>query len=145
MRRNKGILEPEARLWVVWLATPFMVTGVVVLGYALENGYHYMVTAVAWGLYVFGIMVSTVGLNAYVLDSYPEGSGEVSSWLNFARTTGGFVVTYVQIRWAKAMGPQNSFGVQAGIIGAVFPLIIVLQIFGPRMRKWGGKLHFKTN
>jgi hypothetical protein len=45
-----------------------------------------MVTALFWGLYVFGIMVSTVALNAYNLDSYPEASGEVSAWINFARS-----------------------------------------------------------
>jgi len=145
MNRNKGILQPEARLWVVWLATPIMVVGLVVLGFSLQHAYHYMVCALGWGLYVFGIMISTVGLNAYVLDSYPEGSGEVSAWLNFARTTGGFVVTYVQIRWASAVGPQTSFGTQAAIMGAVFPLIVGLQFWGQQLRAWSGKLNFQTN
>lgn len=49
-----------------------MITGLVLLGFALENGYHFMITSLGWGLYVFGIMVTTVGLNAYVLDGYPE-------------------------------------------------------------------------
>ena len=31
-------------------------------------------------------MITTVALNAYNLDSYPEASGEVSSWINFSRT-----------------------------------------------------------
>lgn len=31
-------------------------------------------------------MITTVALNAYNLDSYPEASGEVSSWINFCRT-----------------------------------------------------------
>lgn len=145
MRRNKGILEPEARLWVIWLSTPFMIAGLVLLGYSLENAYHFMVCAVGWGLYIFGIMISTVGLNAYVLDSYPEGAGEVSAWLNFARTTGGFVITYVQVRWATAMGPQNSFGIQAAVMAAVFPIVIALQFWGQRMRARSGKLDFQTN
>lgn len=49
-----------------------MIAGLILLGFALENGYHFMITSVAWGMYVFGIMVTTVGLNAYVLDGYPE-------------------------------------------------------------------------
>jgi hypothetical protein len=49
-----------------------MLAGLVLLGFALERGYHYMITSLGWGLYVFGIMITTVGLNAYVLDSYPE-------------------------------------------------------------------------
>jgi len=145
MRRNNGRLEPEARLWVIWFSTTFMVAGLVLLGFSLQYAYHFMVLALAWGLYVFGIMVSTVALNAYVLDSYPEGSGEVSAWLNFARTTGGFIVTYEQVKWAMAMGAKKSFGIQAAIVAAAFFLIIALQIYGKRLRLWSGKLHFQTN
>lgn len=72
MKRNHGILEPEARLKVIWVSMPFMVAGLILLGFSLENGYHYMVTSVGWGIYVFGIMITTVGVNAYNLDSYPE-------------------------------------------------------------------------
>ena len=74
MKRNHGILEPEARLKVMWVSTPFMVSGLILLGFCLEDGYHYMVTSLAWGIYVFGIMITTVGVNAYNLDSYPEAS-----------------------------------------------------------------------
>jgi hypothetical protein len=69
---HDGHVEPEARLAVIWLSSPFMLTGLVLLGFSLEHGYHYMISALGWGLYVFGIMITTVGLNAYVLDSYPE-------------------------------------------------------------------------
>jgi hypothetical protein len=72
MLRHKGRLESESRLAVIWLSTPFMLAGLVLLGFALERGYHYMIASLGWGLYVFGIMITTVGLNAYVLDSYPE-------------------------------------------------------------------------
>jgi len=72
MKRNHGVLEPEARLMVIWFSTPFMLAGLILLGFCLEDGYHYMITSVAWGMYVFGIMITTVGVNAYNLDSYPE-------------------------------------------------------------------------
>ncbi len=121
-----------------------MVAGLVILGFSLQHAYHYMVAALGWGLYVFGIMITTVALNTYNLESYPEASGEVAAWINFARTTGGFIVSYFQVRWAAAMGPQGSFGVQAGITAAVFFLIVFLQFFGKRMRKWSGDLNFKT-
>jgi hypothetical protein len=44
-----------------------------------------MVTAVFRWLYVFGIMMSTVALNAYNLDRLPEASEEVSALINFDR------------------------------------------------------------
>lgn len=86
IRSHAGHFEPEARLRAIFVSTPFMLAGLVGLGFALEEGYHYMVTSLFWGLYVFGIMITTVALNAYNLDSYPEASGEVAAWINFART-----------------------------------------------------------
>jgi hypothetical protein len=72
IKRHNGRLEPEARLAVIWLSTPWMLAGLILLGFCLQDGYHYMITSLAWGLYVFGIMVTTVGISSYILDSYPE-------------------------------------------------------------------------
>jgi hypothetical protein len=122
-----------------------MVIGLILLGFSLQEGWHYMATSVSWGLYVFGIMVTTVALNAYNLDSYPEGSGEVAAWINFARTTGGFIISYFQVKWANSMGTKKSFGIRAAIVMAAFFLIVVLKGWGKRMRVWSGKLDFKAN
>jgi hypothetical protein len=86
IKSHHGHFEPETRLRAIWFSTPFMLAGLVGMGFALEEAYHYMVTSLFWGLYVFGIMITTVALNAYNLDSYPEASGEVSAWINFARS-----------------------------------------------------------
>lgn len=142
----KKHLDPEARLLAIWVSTPFVVAGLIFIGFCLERGYHYMLTALAWGLYVFGIMITTVAVSAYNLDSYPEGSGEVAAWVNFGRTTGGFIVSYFQVQWAERTGTEASFGTQAGICAAMFLFFVVtLQIWGKRLRMWAGPLDFKTN
>ena len=118
------------------------------------------------GMYVFGIMITTVAITSYCLDSYPEGSGEVVStperaslhhyctrtnisrkaaWINFARTTGGFIISYFQVTWATAEGTKKSFGIQAGICAFAYCLIIVMQLFGKKMRERAGPLRFKTD
>jgi hypothetical protein len=86
IKTHQGHFEPEVRLRAIYISTPFMIAGLVGLGFALEDAYHFMITSLFWGLYVFGIMITTVALNAYNLDSYPEASGEVSAWINMART-----------------------------------------------------------
>lgn len=103
-----------------------------------------MITSLSWGLYVFGIMITTVALSAYNLDSYPEGSGEVAAWINFARTTGGFVISYFQVTWANAMGTKASLGIQAAICVVAFGMIVVLQVFGKRLRLKAKGLNFQT-
>lgn len=144
IRLHNGHFEPEVRLSAIYLSTPFMLAGLLLLGFCLERGYHFMITSLAWGLYVFGIMVTTVALTAYNLDSYPEGSGEVAAWINFARTIGGFIISYFQVSWAKAEGTKTSFGIQAAICALAFLLIITMQVFGKRLRLYAGKLDFHT-
>ncbi|KAL8679024.1 MAG: hypothetical protein Q9186_004652 [Xanthomendoza sp. 1 TL-2023] len=143
--RYKSEFQPEARLLVIYIATPFMLAGLVLIGFSLQNGYHYMVTAVAWGLYVFGIMITTVGITAYNLESYPQASGETAAWIGASRTSGGFIISYFQVRWAEASGPQRSFGVQASITAAALLLVITLSLYGRRIRRWSGDLKFRTD
>lgn len=50
------------------------------------------------------------------------------------RTSGGFIVNYFQVEWALSAGAINSFGTEAGIVAAVFFVIVALQIFGARSR-----------
>ena len=97
-----------------------------------------MLATLGWGLYIFGIMITTVAITSYCLDSYPEVSGEVAAWLNFARTTGGFIVSYLQVRWAKDSGPAKSFGTQAGICLGAFLLVLIMQVWGRKWRHWAG-------
>jgi hypothetical protein len=76
-------------------------------GFCLEDAYHHLITSLVWGMYVFDIMVMAVVVNAYSLDSYPEGSGEVAAFINIVRMTGEFVVSYFQVRWANSMGTKK--------------------------------------
>ncbi len=102
-----------------------------------------MAIAVSMGLFVFGIMIVTTAINAYVLDSYPEAPGEVSAWINAGRTVGGFVITYFEIEWAMAEGTAKSLGIQAAIVAAaVFVFVIPLQFWGKRIREAQGKIEF---
>lgn len=144
MARHNGRITPEARLIAIWLSTPFYIVGIVVMGYALGRHWHYMTLAVGWGLQNFGIIIITTAINAYVLDAYPEGSGEVAALLNAARAFGGFVAGYVQIVWAHKSGEIVEFGSQAGITAAAFFIVVGLQFYGERLRKWQGAMNFAT-
>lgn len=88
----------EARLTATWFSTSSMIAGLVFLGFYFEDADRYMLTSFTWGLYAFGLMVTTVAVNAYNLDSYSEGSDEVAVWIDMARTAGGVIISYFQVK-----------------------------------------------
>jgi hypothetical protein len=63
------------------------------------------------GFFLFSLMVSTTGLDAYLLDSYPRGSGEMAAWFNVGRSTGGFIASYFELKWVNGMSPAKPFGI----------------------------------
>ncbi|OBT97709.1 hypothetical protein VE01_05026 [Pseudogymnoascus verrucosus] len=91
MQRHSGVFEPEARLWVVWIATPFMVGGLILLGFCFELHFHWVAIAFAWGIYCFGTLISTVGITAYALDIFKDEAAEAAALINFSRTISGFI------------------------------------------------------
>ncbi len=101
-----------------------------------------MVLAVFVAGQVAGIMIATVALNAYLLDAYPEGSGEVGAWINVGRTMGGFMATYVEIDWVARSGPLRALAAQTGITAAAGLLILALGVFGKRLRRAQGRMVF---
>ncbi|KAI4194077.1 MAG: hypothetical protein LQ350_007986 [Teloschistes chrysophthalmus] len=142
MKRHNGVITPEARLLIIWLASPLMAVSILVLGFALEHTWHYMAIAVFTAIQVAGIMIATVALNAYLLDAYPEGSGEVGAWIVVGRTLGGFMATYIEINWVQRSGLVNAFGAQTGITAAAGLIIIFLGLYGQKIRQKQGRMTF---
>lgn len=91
-------------------------------------------------MYVFGVMIASVAITAYALDCYPTASGEVSAFLNFARTIGGFAVGYFQQPWGAKDGYDVSFGIQSVVVAVAVVLLFLLQRFGQSLREKGGPL-----
>ncbi len=138
-------MEAEARLLPIWFATPLMVVGIVMVGICLQRKYPVMALAVVWALYISGILIVTTSVNAYCLESYPEASGEVAAWINEGRILGGFVVNYFELKWVKSVGAGRALGIQAAILVAAFGIIVILQVYGSRLRKWQGPMNLATN
>lgn len=140
--KHAGIFQPEARLKTNYISAALMIPGLIIVGQALQHHLHYSAIVVGWGMYVFGVMTASVAVTAFALDAYPAASGEVSGFLNFARVIGGFTVGYFQQPWGAASGYGVSFGIQAAIVAAAVGILVILQVFGKRMRAWGGDIKY---
>ena len=114
----------------------------IILGLAFQYRWHYMVIAVFAATQCIGVMIATTAINAYLLDSYPEGSGIVGGWVTASRNWAGFMATYIQIDWVTRIGPAKALGIQAAItIVSVF-FMVFLQVYGKRLRQWQGRMVF---
>jgi len=137
---HNGIFKPEARLPPIYPAHVLMVAGLVTIGQSLGRHLSLAAVVLGWGMFVFGQMVMTVSLTAYILDAYPTAPGEIASLMNASRILSGFSVGYFQLGWGQSVGWAASFGTQAGISAASLTIIIVLNIWGERLRAKGGPL-----
>lgn len=141
-KQHAGRLDPEARLIITYPAIMLACISLIILGFAFEKRWHYMVIAVFAAVQCIGIMVVTTAINAYLLDCYPEGSGEVGAWVTASRNWGGFMATYIQLEWVRSLGPARALGIQAAVTVASQFLMVILQIYGKRLRRWQGRMVF---
>ena len=135
VHRHGVATPPEVRLWTCYLGAPIMFIALMLLGYGLDNKWHYMVIAVCYGLQDAGMLIVTVSVNAYLLQMYPEIPGEVSAWINLGRTAGGCTAVYAQIEWVARTGPKTTLATQGAIVVASLVIIVVLQLWGNRMAR----------
>ncbi|OGM48241.1 glutaminyl cyclase [Aspergillus bombycis] len=128
IKRHGGRLDPEARLIITYPATMICCVSLIILGLAFQYHWHYMVIAVFAATQCVGVMIVTTAINAYLLDSYPEGSGIVGAWVTASRNWAGFMATYIQIDWVTRIGPAKALGIQAAITFASVFFMVFLQV-----------------
>ncbi|PNH48188.1 hypothetical protein VD0004_g318 [Verticillium dahliae] len=140
VRKHNGVFEPEARLYMIYLAAIPMIGGLVLLGQALDRHLSVAAVIMGWGLHSFGIMLTSVAVSAFVLDSYPTAPAEVSGWSNFARAIGGFSVGYFQQPWGARVGFDGSFGTQAGVVAFGVIIVGIVHKYGHSLRLRAGPI-----
>lgn len=143
IKRHAGVFRPEARLPANYLAALVMIPGLIIVGQALAHLLSWGAIVMGWGMYVFGVMVASVATTAYALDCYPTASGEVSAFVNFARTAAGFSVGYFQMPWGLQSGCDVSFGIQAAVVAVATGVLTLIFFYGETLRQKGGPLNFK--
>jgi MFS family permease len=75
-KRNQGIFEPEMRLWLALPATLTIPAGILIFGFGLANGVHWIVLAVGYAIWGFGFVVSSDVALAYCTDCYQDIVGD---------------------------------------------------------------------
>jgi len=85
---------PEYRLWLSYIGFLLAIAGSVVFLVCTEQaetGKWTVVPVVGTGIAAFGNQVVTTVLTTYAVDTYPQDSGSVGVFINFVRSTWGFI------------------------------------------------------
>ena len=71
-KRNRGIYEPEMRLWLCLAFTPLVPAGLFMFGIGLNNGAHWLVPAFGLGICAFGVTPASSAALTYLTDAYTD-------------------------------------------------------------------------
>jgi hypothetical protein len=129
-RRNKGVLEPEYRLWL-FSASLIIIPGSLILwGIGAAHHIHWFGLVFAMGVIAASNSIGVQLSVSYCIDSYKDLSGEAMVTVIIIRNTMSFAMGYGITPWVTDMGYQNAFIVAAFAgLGQVLTFLAVV--------KWG--------
>ncbi|KAH7389977.1 major facilitator superfamily domain-containing protein [Pyrenochaeta sp. MPI-SDFR-AT-0127] len=135
-RKNKGIYEPEMRLWLLLAYAPFFSGGLLLFGYGLGKGMSWPVVAVGSGMYSMAMTpISSVALS-YITDAYTDIIADSIVGVTFLRNVLATTFVFALTPWVARVGLQNvmlTFGIITFLILGVGTLGMI--IYGKRLRR----------
>ncbi|PKS10623.1 hypothetical protein jhhlp_002378 [Lomentospora prolificans] len=143
-RRNKGIYEPEFRIFLI---IPSFILGCAGLyGFAITssqvitNKYHWSVPIAFFGLQVAGMVLGTVSSSLYIVDAYRDLAIEAFTMMIIFKNFFSFVLTFYAFDWVT-MGLLIKWTIV--IIASIQVIVcltsIPMYIYGKRIRAWSYK------
>ncbi|KAL3449897.1 major facilitator superfamily domain-containing protein [Aspergillus insuetus] len=133
-RRNKGIYEPEARLWLLLPFIPFVLGGALLYGIGLQKGLAWPVIAVAIGLCSFGIAPINIVLLTYISDAYNDIIGDAMVGVTFIRNCVSTAFIFALDPWFAYVGIQNVIITMSLIAAFILSFAVVFLKWGKRFR-----------
>ncbi|KAJ1713953.1 hypothetical protein G4B11_010183 [Aspergillus flavus] len=127
---------PEYRLWLSYIGYLLTIAGSVVFLVCTEQateGTWTVVPVVGTGIAAFGNQVITTVLTTYAVDTYPQDAGSIGVFINFVRSTWGFIGPFWFPDMFETVGIAKSSGVVAALVmGVSFLPTVYLQWQGKR-------------
>ncbi|KAJ5647470.1 hypothetical protein N7490_003842 [Penicillium lividum] len=133
-KRKNGIFEPEMRLWLSLIFTPFVPAGLFMFGIGLNNGSHWLLPAFGLGLVGFGVVPACSSALTYLTDSYTDIIADSIVGVTFIRNLISTIFVFALQPWVDRVG-LTWFYVTFGLISTVVLLgNFVFIYFGKKFR-----------
>jgi hypothetical protein len=129
-RKNRGIAEPEHRLWLFAISTLVIPCALILWGVGAAHHIHWFGLVFAMGMTSFA---NTMGITlsvSYLVDTYRDISGDALTTCILIRNTMSFAIGYGITPWLQNLGTQNCF-LSAAFVGMAICSVFLVMI------KWG--------
>ncbi|KAJ5273629.1 hypothetical protein N7478_008754 [Penicillium angulare] len=126
--------EPEFRLWLSYIGFLLTIAGMVVFLVCTEQasvGKWSVKPVVGTAIAAFGNQVVTTVLTTYAVDTYPQDAGSVGVFINFVRSTWGFIGPF----WFTDLFDSVGLAKSSGVVTA---MIMVASFFPTVLMHWKG-------
>ncbi|KAJ5096013.1 hypothetical protein NUU61_005369 [Penicillium alfredii] len=127
-RRNRGLYEPEMRLYILHLPALAMAGGLIVFGTAISRGMHWIYPSIGGALFGFGLGSISDSALTLVIDSYREITGDAFTGIAFLRNAVSIGIPFAIIPWMQRAGLQNMF-LACGFLSLGMTLLILPMVF----------------
>ena len=131
-----GVFEPEFRLVLLVISGPITTAGLIGIGITLDQTLPLAWVLVWMSVFSFGTLFNVQVILTYVVDCFPEQSGQAFSTMNLISSLFIFVGSGVLITWYEMVGPMVVFGSLAAASVILLVTTIPLYVFGKRMRAY---------
>ncbi|KAJ5785815.1 uncharacterized protein N7503_011027 [Penicillium pulvis] len=133
-RRNNGVFEPEMRLWLSLIFTPFVPAGLFMFGIGLNNGSHWLLPAFGLGICGFGVVPPSSAALTYLTDAYTDIIADSIVGVTFIRNLISTVFVFALAPWVDRVG-LTWFYVTFGLISTLVLLgNFIFIYFGKKFR-----------
>ncbi|CAH0055263.1 unnamed protein product [Clonostachys solani] len=129
-RRNKGIYQPETRLWCIIPFLVFVPAGSLMFGIGLNNSVPWPVIAVGLALYQVGITSINTIVLTYLTDCYQDIIGDALVGVTVVRNTFSTAFVFAVTPWAAKVGIK-------WVMVTILVIACVILLFFIVFIKWG--------
>lgn len=142
-KRNKGYYEPEMRLYILFPPSLFICAGLIMYGVSMAKGEHWIIVSVGGAFFGYGLGSISDASLTLVIDSYREITGDAFTAIAFIRNAFCIGIPFAITPWMETNGVQNMF-ITCGFISlGVCMTIILIAVYGKRIRRRTATMYHK--
>lgn len=134
-RKNKGISEPEHRLWLFTISTLILPASLILWGVGAAHQIHWFGLVFAMGTTAFSNTSGVTLSISYLIDAYRDISADALTTCILIRNTMSFAIGYGITPWLENLGYQNCFLSAAFVALAICSMFLVMIAWGKTFRE----------